>query len=624
METKIDVEKALLKQKNKFISKSYEDTPVRMSTKDTNSNNIKTRRVTECWYPTDGPHQVWVNIDIEQLDRIDTVSQSFGSEFTVTQSWLWSEDDERRNKTFASSKTQDGDEPETPSIPSTCDVISSWEPKKLKFPNAVKGDLNIEEDELVLKRYNELVLWEKKTHVSGIFSEKFELESFPFDCQEFQIQIAWQDLDSRCKVYPSPIQRNFMSLNLTTMVQMEYKIHEPVIESYLKPVKVVSRDLVLSNDHRRIIRVKLKGERYWMPYFWQYIMMMVLMTAFSLFIFTLNIDETGDRLNAITTIFLALVVQFALDNHLPKLSYSTFIDRYIRACKLFTASVMLQVSIVSWMISHKDVKISHNVDSYILVFNAIILLLGNGMFAIYCHRIVIPKERSKLINLSKSEALEVKNKFNKENPIRDSMQKSVTSGILEISGNKEYKVQECTIESWMAIQMQDPNHMVYCGKQAMERLIQDLYRVEDNRCQLLHQGNLSDHLRNYLTGTWSTKVEEDRIKILSAWMIVRYWDCRTPQILFTKITGDPNLPAGKVSLISEGIPLPGNNDSQPGKVLIRKDKEDPNGFEWIEVRVHRTSVNTITTTHVKADNEGMKEQNEHAIGLVLSHYNIDN
>ena len=133
------------------------------------------------------------------------------------------------------------------------------------------------------------------------------------------------------------------------MVQMEYKIHEPVIESYLKPIKVVSRDLVLSNDYQRVIRVKLKGERYWMPYFWQYIMMMILMTTFSLFIFTLHIDETGDRLNAITTIFLALVVQFALDNHLPKLSYSTLIDRYTRACKLFTGLVMFQVSTISYL-----------------------------------------------------------------------------------------------------------------------------------------------------------------------------------------------------------------------------------------------------------------------------------
>ena len=123
-----------------------------------------------------------------------TVSQSFGSQFTVTQSWLWSEDDERRNEAFSHTNTQNADEPGTPSMTSARNVISSWEPRKLKFSNVVKGDLTIEEDELVLKKYNELVLWEKKTHVSGIFSEKFELESFPFDCQEFQIQIAWQDV----------------------------------------------------------------------------------------------------------------------------------------------------------------------------------------------------------------------------------------------------------------------------------------------------------------------------------------------------------------------------------------------------------------------------------------------
>ena len=62
---------------------------------------------TEYWTPTDGPRQVWVNIEVHQLDKIDTVNQLFGSEFTVTQSWLWSKDDVKRNQDVVKSEEKE-------------------------------------------------------------------------------------------------------------------------------------------------------------------------------------------------------------------------------------------------------------------------------------------------------------------------------------------------------------------------------------------------------------------------------------------------------------------------------------------------------------------------------------
>merc|ERR1719270_407059 len=114
----------------------------------------------------------------------------------------------------------------------------------------------------------------------------------------------------------------------------------------------------MNDDHQCVIQINLKGERYWKPYFWQFILMTAFMSAFSLSIFTLKIDESGDRLGAITTIFLAIVVQFAINNYLPKLSYSTFLDKYIRSCKFFTGSIILQTSIISWLITHGNVQVA--------------------------------------------------------------------------------------------------------------------------------------------------------------------------------------------------------------------------------------------------------------------------
>ena len=61
-----------------------------------NKSEYTHEEVNEYWSPADGPRQVWVNIDIDQLDRIDTANQTFRSEFTITQSWAWSEKDKER------------------------------------------------------------------------------------------------------------------------------------------------------------------------------------------------------------------------------------------------------------------------------------------------------------------------------------------------------------------------------------------------------------------------------------------------------------------------------------------------------------------------------------------------
>jgi hypothetical protein len=559
-----------------------------------------------------------VNIDIEQLDRIDTVNQSFGSEFTVTQSWLWSRKDRARNKSFVRVGWEEEGDNEA-YIKSTTDVTASWEPKKLKFPNAVKGDLNIEDDELVLKKYNQLVLWEKRTHVSGIFSEKFKLSSFPFDCQDFHIEIAWQDLESMVKVYPNPIRRDFLSLNLTRMVQREYMIHEPIIETYLKPTKVVSKDLNSVDDHQRDIQVNLKGQRYWRSYFWQVILMMALMSTFSLFVFTLDVSDAGDRLGASTTIFLTLVAfQFSITNFLPRLSYLTLLDKYITCCMFYNCCVILQISIIAWLITHANVEVTNSFDTILLIINFIILFIGNLGFALYSSKFIIPRERSKLVSLN------VKQTQQKPtlNLIQESMKNCMISGDSQLTKRKEYNVKECKIESWMTIEMDDQGRSIYCGKAAMERIILDLYQVQLQNRNLLNQETLSDHLRNNLTGLWSIELKEDKVKSLSAWVIIKYSDYKIPKILFTKITGDHNLPAGKVTLQTSGIPLHGNGESWPGKVLIRKDKNDPNGFEWIDVSIQRPSLNKITTTLDKNDsyNSSSDAQN---IQLELTRYNID-
>ena len=64
-------------------------------------------------------------------------------------------------------------------------------------------------------------------------------------------------------------------------------------------------------------------------------------------------------------------------------------------------------------------------------------------------------------------------------------------GVLQLAEKymEDQEIRECQIESWMAIQMQDPTHLVYFGKAAMGRIILNLYQLTPSH------GTLPDYLR---------------------------------------------------------------------------------------------------------------------------------
>ena len=110
------------------------------------------------WSSDQGAHQVYVEIDIDQLERIDTANQTFRSAFTVTQSWLWSKEDKESYQ--LSSKAEEDKENDSSSITnhSKPENPFSWQPNPLKFPNAIKETLEVIEDKPFLRKFNLLMM----------------------------------------------------------------------------------------------------------------------------------------------------------------------------------------------------------------------------------------------------------------------------------------------------------------------------------------------------------------------------------------------------------------------------------------------------------------------------------
>ena len=523
-------------------------------------------KVKEYWEPDDGPRQVWVTINIHSLDRIDTVNQTFETKFTVIQNWIWSKMDEELNYDLFSDKlnfkTYFEDQ----------DVKVCWEPKPLKFPNALNDQLFIEEYGLRLKKYNELVLIEKKTNVSGRFSEKFELQSFPFDCQDFHIDIDWDDSEKSCKISPNPLTHDFVTLNVDTMVQKIFKIHEPIVETYIKPIQVVSKGMKVIYINRPSIEISLKGERLWISYFWQIFLLLFLMSAFALFAFTLDINDSGNRLNFSMTVFLTKVAfQFSISSLLPKLSYLTLLDIYVIACMVFGCSVMFQISITSWMITNETFRITSFVNNALLGFNTLILITGIVFLCIYIFHFVIPRERLKLIICEWSHT-KYHIHWNPQNMKRSHEEHNIKDQILLASRNLFFspvlKRNIFVVKSWISIKLIGKGNFAYFGENLGKELLKKFY---PNNSEILKRENsdLNCFIRDRLCGLWIMRFAQ--IEFLAASMVIVLGRRKKVNLKFIKVAGKSGVSAGKPFMIVSGIPNFHISRPIQGKVQLQEE-----------------------------------------------------
>ena len=80
------------------------------------------------------------------------------------------------------------------------------------------------------------------------------------------------------------------------------------------------------------------------------------------------------------------------------------------------------------------------------------------------------------------------------------------------------------------------------------------------------------------------------VELLSARVVIEHG---VPKVCFTKVTGDPNVPAGRISLKTEGIPVPGSKTSTTGLIQMRDKIDDQDGFYWGDMSVVMPNLNTI-------------------------------
>jgi len=253
----------------------------------------------------------------------------------------------------------------------------------------------------------------RETDIQGTFAEALELQSFPFDCQDLSMFMVWPEDKSHIRICPDWALSDFVQIKRQFMVLDDWELHPPVVEfTDQKNETVDDKSMGHKNELYPGLLIRLKVERVWRPYIFQIYLVMSVIWLCSLVAFMSDpINNSGDRISQATTMVLTVVAfQFLVSEMLPKLSYLTVTDVYMLGCTFFISSILIQVGLLTWVVSHFytpcpettnststcTVIYDLDTDNWVLGTNFFIYVVFHLVFVIYVYVFVLPSEKWKL------------------------------------------------------------------------------------------------------------------------------------------------------------------------------------------------------------------------------------
>mmetsp|Transcript_14426 Transcript_14426/g.26592 ORF Transcript_14426/g.26592 Transcript_14426/m.26592 type:complete len:470 (-) Transcript_14426:52-1461(-) len=279
------------------------------------------------------PREVGVGFKVENVLKVDTLNQTFTAVFKLSLEWELT-DVEYQLWVDTSWRANNGRPPWEPllDLPSAHKIEMRQE---LPIPYATNGQV------FDIFEHNERYYTVVYMRYRCVFGECYELQNFPFDCQD--LTFVLQSMDRQKAVLrPRFKRKDFAVINTETFTIAEWELHPPVA-NFTVNASGDSRSGMQKSEF--IFQVKLKRRYHF--YVHRIVILAGSLTCSSMLSWCIDI-ERPHRLMLCFTILLTLVAfQLATANKLPQVRYFTLLDIYLVACQRFMMLVALQHGVLA-------------------------------------------------------------------------------------------------------------------------------------------------------------------------------------------------------------------------------------------------------------------------------------
>jgi len=286
------------------------------------------------------PRHVGVGMKIENILSVDTAECNFAAMFKLSLEWQLTSQEHK--DWLAGGWGREGRRP-------------PWEPR-IALPTVQKVE---HKEELPVPFTQHTTVFDVFTHEGMVFvvvylryrcvfSETYELQNFPFDCQDLSLVIESMD-PSRVLLMPRVKRCHFASIALGDFSLVEWDLRAPMVTVTRNGAK--SRRTGLTEASRFIMQVKMKRRS--QSYVSRVLYLAGLLTFGSLLTWSIDV-HLPHRLILCFTILLTLVAfQMAISNKLPKVRYLTLLDKYLVLGQRFMLFVAIEHAVLKKLIEHE-------------------------------------------------------------------------------------------------------------------------------------------------------------------------------------------------------------------------------------------------------------------------------
>ncbi|XP_076443972.1 cys-loop ligand-gated ion channel-like isoform X2 [Babylonia areolata] len=313
--------------------------------------------------------KVQVCVQFFKVGEIDTLKEQYTADVIVRARW--------REPSLDGQLSEQGD---------IVEPGRYWNPK-LYIENAYGDPKEQFRHRVMFNEKGEAFISEKRT-VKGTFMENLELDDFPFDVQDLTITVASEFPATEVELIEDSDNRHMVNKQ-SFVDEQEWHLYCHT-ECTKWDLKI---DPVDDAAKRSALSVKCRAARRPGYFVWNIFMVTFLICSLSFATFSVDKKYPQNRLQLSFTLMLTSVAfKSVVNQSLPRISYLTYMDKYLLASMIMLSAVCSWHAIVTTLLY--DPGLADQVETIVLIVLGVVYLLFNVGFIIIIYLFPCKKRRT--------------------------------------------------------------------------------------------------------------------------------------------------------------------------------------------------------------------------------------
>lgn len=311
--------------------------------------------------------KVEIVVQFFKVGEIDTLKEQFNADVIVKAKWR--------------EPTLDGQQTTAEAV----DFNRLWSPK-LYIENSLGDPKEQIRHRIIYNDKGEAYVYEKRV-AKGTFMENLELDDFPFDVQDLTITVASELPISECELIEDKEEHHVV--NRQSFVD-EQEWHLYVHTECNKKELVI--DQVDNSVKRSALSVKCRAARRPGYFVWNIFMITFLICSLAFATFSVDKELPQNRLQlSFTLVLTAVAFKSVVNSSLPRISYLTYMDKYLLVSMVMLSAVCTWHAIVTRLNYNRPY--ADRVENIVLTILSILYIIYNIGFIVIIYLFPCKKRR---------------------------------------------------------------------------------------------------------------------------------------------------------------------------------------------------------------------------------------